>query len=145
MLAPAVLFNGVWWLWKRVKQGRRNKQLVDALGGWGAIHVKYVFRPVVRNTGFLGVCQWLFICCTIPIVPNCGISRMDQQGKGNKMKPSLRIPLSLTVIVVMGIITFIKIMTKTGAFPTAYFIIWIVMSVILIGINIWYWLRNKQK
>jgi hypothetical protein len=70
---------------------------------------------------------------------------MDQQGKGNKMKPSLRIPLSLTVIVVMGIITFIKIMTKTGAFPTAYFIIWIVMSVILIGINIWYWLRNKQK
>ena len=61
------------------------------------------------------------------------------------MKLSLRIPLTLTVVVVMGIITFIKIMTKAGAFPTAYFIIWIVVSVILIGITVWSWLRNKKK
>ena len=61
------------------------------------------------------------------------------------MKPSLRIPLTLTVVVVMGIITVIKIMTKAGAFPTTYFIIWIVVSVILIGSTVWSWLRNKKK
>jgi hypothetical protein len=60
------------------------------------------------------------------------------------MKLSPRIPLTLTVIVVMGIIAFIKIMTK-ATFPTAYFIIWIIVSVILIGITIWSWLRNKKK
>ena len=60
------------------------------------------------------------------------------------MKLSLRIALTLTIIVVMGIITFIKIMTK-ASFPTSYFIIWIVVSVILIGITVWSWLRNKKK
>jgi hypothetical protein len=61
------------------------------------------------------------------------------------MKLSLRIPLTLTIIVVMGIITFIKIMAKPGSFPTTYFIIWIVVSVILIGINVWSWLQTKKK
>jgi hypothetical protein len=62
------------------------------------------------------------------------------------MKLSLRIPLILTIIVVItGIIAFIKIMTKPSPFPMSYFIIWIVVSVILIGITIWSWLRNKKK
>jgi membrane protein YdbS with pleckstrin-like domain len=69
---------------------------------------------------------------------------MDQEGKESKMKLSLRILLTLTIIVVMGIITFIKIMTKP-VFPMPYFIIWIVVSVILIGITVWSWLRNKKK
>jgi len=58
----------------------------------------------------------------------------------------MRIPLTLTVIVVVtGIIAFIKIMTKAGPFPLTYFILWVIVSVILIGITIWSWLRNKQK
>jgi hypothetical protein len=62
------------------------------------------------------------------------------------MKLSLRIPLTLTVIVVMtGIIAFIR-RTASGKapFPTSYFIVWIVVSVILIGITVWSWLRNKK-
>jgi hypothetical protein len=70
---------------------------------------------------------------------------MDQIEKERRMKLSLRIPLTLTIIVVMGIIAFIKIMTKAGQFPTPYFVIWIVVSVILIGMTIWSWLRNKKK
>ena len=62
------------------------------------------------------------------------------------MKLSLRIPLTLTIIVVVtGIIAFIKLMTKATPFPTSYFIIWIAVSVILIGITVWSWLRNKKK
>ena len=62
------------------------------------------------------------------------------------MRLSLRIPLTLTVIVVVtGIIAFIKISKNAGLFPTTYFIIWIVASVILIGVTIWSWLRNKPK
>ena len=62
------------------------------------------------------------------------------------MRLSLRIPLTLTVIVVItGIIAFIKISKNAGPFPTSYFIIWIVVSLILIGITVWSWLRNKQK
>ena len=62
------------------------------------------------------------------------------------MRLSLRIPLTLTIIVVVtGIIAFIKIMTKADPFPTSYFIIWVVVSVILIGFTLWSWLRNKQK
>jgi hypothetical protein len=58
----------------------------------------------------------------------------------------LRIPLTLTIIVVVtGIIAFIKIAMKSGAFPTVPFIIWLVGSLILIGITIWSWLRNKKK
>jgi predicted membrane protein len=60
------------------------------------------------------------------------------------MKLSLRIALTLTVIVVMGIITFIKIMTQ-ASFPTTYLIIWIVVSVILIGITVRTWLQTKKK
>jgi heme/copper-type cytochrome/quinol oxidase subunit 4 len=63
-----------------------------------------------------------------------------------KMNLALRIPLTLTIIVVVtGIIAFIKISTKSGAFPTSSFIIWLVVSVILIGITIWSFLRNKKK
>jgi hypothetical protein len=61
------------------------------------------------------------------------------------MKQSLRIPLTLTVIVVIGIILVIKIVTNPDSFPMTYFIIWIVVSIILIGITVWSWLRNKKK
>jgi hypothetical protein len=64
-----------------------------------------------------------------------------------KMRWSLRIPLILTIVVVMtGIIAFIRRAASGKApFPTSYFIIWIVASVILIGITLWSWLRNKKK
>jgi UPF0716 family protein affecting phage T7 exclusion len=53
------------------------------------------------------------------------------------MKLSLRIPLTLTIIVVVtGIIAFIKIAGKAGAFPTTYFIIWLVAYINLVGITI---------
>jgi hypothetical protein len=62
------------------------------------------------------------------------------------MKLSLRTPLTLTIIVVVtGIIAFARIMTKAGPFPTSYFVIWIVVSVILVGITIWSWLRNRER
>jgi hypothetical protein len=60
------------------------------------------------------------------------------------MKPSLRVALTLAVIVVMGVFAFIKMMTQ-ATFPTAYFVIWIVVSVILIGMAVWSWLRDKKK
>ncbi len=60
------------------------------------------------------------------------------------MRLSLRIPLTLTIIVVVtGIIAFIKIHSNTGALPMTPFIIWIVASVILIGITVWSWLGFK--
>jgi hypothetical protein len=62
-----------------------------------------------------------------------------------KIKLSLRIPLTLTAIVILtGIIAFLRI-SKTGPIPMTYFIIWIVVSVILIGITIWSGLRNRKK
>ena len=62
------------------------------------------------------------------------------------MRLSLRISLILTIIVVVtGVIAFVRIMAKAGPFPTTYFAIWIVVSVILIGITIWSWLRNGKK
>lgn len=64
-----------------------------------------------------------------------------------KMKLSLRIPLTLTVIVVMtGIIVFFnRHLVKGQPLPTTYVIIWAVVSVILIAITIWSGLRNKGK
>jgi hypothetical protein len=64
----------------------------------------------------------------------------------NKMKLSLRFPFTLTIIVVVtGIIAFLKIGAQPGPFPTTYFLIWIVASVILIGITVWSWLRGRKK
>jgi hypothetical protein len=47
--------------------------------------------------------------------------------------------LRITIIVVVtGIIAFIKIgSTKAKPFPTTAFIIWLIVSAILIGITIW--------
>lgn len=60
------------------------------------------------------------------------------------MRLSIRIPLGLTIAVVLiGIIAFIKINSNTGAIPMTPFIIWIVASVILIGITVWSWLGFK--
>jgi hypothetical protein len=60
------------------------------------------------------------------------------------MRLSLRIPLTLTIIlVVTGIIALAKNSAKGAPFPTTYFIIWIIASVILIVITILSWLRNR--
>jgi uncharacterized membrane protein YfcA len=64
----------------------------------------------------------------------------------NKMKLSLRIPLTLTVVVaIAGIVIFIRNSTRGGSLPTSDFIIWGVAMVLLIGISIGSWLRNKKK
>jgi len=77
---------------------------------------------------------------------NSTFGEWTDKEKKNKMKLSLRIPLPLTIIVVVtGIIAFLRIMAKASPFPTSYFIIWIIGSVILIGITVWSWLRNKKK
>jgi hypothetical protein len=61
------------------------------------------------------------------------------------MKLSLRIPLVLTIVVVVtGIIAFVRIMSKAGPFPTTYFIIWVIVSVILVGITIRSFARNRR-
>jgi hypothetical protein len=60
------------------------------------------------------------------------------------MRLTLRIPLTLTIIVVItGIIAFIKINANTGALPMTSFIIWAIASVILIAITVWSWLGFK--
>ena len=63
------------------------------------------------------------------------------------MRWFLRIPLILTVVVVMtGIIALLRRATSGKVpFPTSYVIIWIVASIILVGITIWSWQRNKKK
>ena len=54
------------------------------------------------------------------------------------MRLSIRIPLGLTIaVVVTGIIAFTKISTTTGVLPMTPFILWIIASVILIGITVW--------
>ncbi|MHB9031768.1 MAG: hypothetical protein ACYC6L_01845 [Anaerolineae bacterium] len=59
---------------------------------------------------------------------------------------SIRIPLGLTIaVVITGIIAFIKVTSRTGALPTTYFIIWLIVSVSLIGITTWSWLRGRKK
>jgi hypothetical protein len=45
----------------------------------------------------------------------------------------------------MGIFAFVKITAKIGTNPTTYLIIWIVVSVILIGTTVWSWLRDRKK
>jgi hypothetical protein len=61
------------------------------------------------------------------------------------MKISVQIALTLAVIVIMGIITVIKITTQVGSFPTAYVIIWLVVSIVLSGMTIRAWLKDKKK
>jgi hypothetical protein len=64
----------------------------------------------------------------------------------NKMKLSLRIPLTLTVVVaIAGIVIFIRNSTRGGSLPTSDFIIWGVVLVLSIGVTTWSWLRNKTK
>jgi hypothetical protein len=54
------------------------------------------------------------------------------------MRLSIRIPQGLTVaVVVIGIIAFNKISSQTGALPMTPFILWIIASILLIGITIW--------
>ncbi len=54
------------------------------------------------------------------------------------MRLSIRIPLGLTIAVdVIGIVVFTRISSQTGALPMTPFIIWLIASVILIGITVW--------
>ena len=54
------------------------------------------------------------------------------------MRLSIRIPLGLTIAVVaIGIVAFTKISSQTGALPMTPFIIWLIASIILIGITVW--------
>jgi nitrogen fixation-related uncharacterized protein len=58
---------------------------------------------------------------------------------------SIRIPMGLTIFVVItGIVAFLKISKNPGPFPTTYLIIWIIVSIILVGITIRSWLRNSK-
>jgi hypothetical protein len=66
------------------------------------------------------------------------------------MRLSIRIPLGLTIAdIILGIVIFTKISSRTGTLPMTPFIIWIISCVILIGITIWSALGfkgiNKQK
>jgi hypothetical protein len=54
------------------------------------------------------------------------------------MRLSIRIPLGLTIAdVILGIVVFTKIHSQTGVLPMTPFILWIIVTVILIGITIW--------
>jgi hypothetical protein len=54
------------------------------------------------------------------------------------MRLSIRIPLGLTIAVVLiGIIAFTKISSQTGVLPMTPFILWIIASVVLIAITVW--------
>jgi uncharacterized membrane protein YidH (DUF202 family) len=58
---------------------------------------------------------------------------------------SIRIPLGLTIaVVIIGIVAFLRISKNAGTVPTTYFIIWIIVSIILIAITIWSWMRNRR-
>jgi hypothetical protein len=62
-----------------------------------------------------------------------------------KMKPAVRIPATLTLIVVVtGILAFKRIAIRSGQLPMTYFIAWIIVSVVLIGFSIWSWRRSKR-
>jgi hypothetical protein len=54
------------------------------------------------------------------------------------MRLSIRIPLGLTIAdVILGIVVFTKIHSNTGVLPMTPFILWIIATVILLGITIW--------
>ena len=54
------------------------------------------------------------------------------------MRLSIRIPLGLTIAdVILGIVVFTKIHSNTGTLPMTPFILWIIATVILIGVTIW--------
>ena len=62
------------------------------------------------------------------------------------MRLSIRIPMGLTIAdIILGIAVFTKTRSQTGALPITPFIVWIISCVILIGITLWSWLRNKKK
>ncbi len=61
------------------------------------------------------------------------------------MKPALRIPLVLTLIVFLtGVIAIIKTSLRGGAILTTPFYIWVIASVILIAITVWSWVRSNR-
>ncbi len=54
------------------------------------------------------------------------------------MRLSIRIPLGLTIAdLILGIVVFSKIHSNTGALPQTPFILWIIVTIILIAITIW--------
>jgi hypothetical protein len=62
-----------------------------------------------------------------------------------RLKPAVRIPATLTLIVVVaGILAFKRTALRTGQLPMQYFIAWIIVSVVLIGFSIWSWRRSTR-
>ncbi len=62
-----------------------------------------------------------------------------------KMKPAARIPFILTwIVVIPGIIAFQRAARRSGQLPMQYFIPWIIVSVVLIAISIWFWRRSTR-
>ena len=54
------------------------------------------------------------------------------------MRLSVRIPLGLTIaVIIIGMVVFTKISSQTGTLPMTPFILWVIVSVILIAITIW--------
>jgi hypothetical protein len=46
----------------------------------------------------------------------------------------------MLIVVVTGIVAFVKNRVQRDPFPTTYFIIWVIVSLILIGITVVSWL-----
>jgi hypothetical protein len=62
------------------------------------------------------------------------------------MKLSIRIPLGLTIAVVLiGVTVFIRHLTKGLPLPTTTVVIWAVAAVILGAITEWSWQRYRGK
>jgi len=63
-----------------------------------------------------------------------------------RMKLSLRIPLIITMIIFMtGVAMIINRGARSVPLPTNFFAIWLVPSIIMIGITVWSWLHFKDK
>ena len=61
------------------------------------------------------------------------------------MKPGLRALSGLTYVVVLaGAVVFVSRAIRARPLPTTYLIIWIVVSVILMGITAWAWVRSRK-
>jgi hypothetical protein len=69
---------------------------------------------------------------------SASFNSLKKETKMKLMRLSVRIPLGLTIAVILiGIVAFTKISSQTGALPMTPFILWMIASIILIAITIW--------
>jgi hypothetical protein len=67
-----------------------------------------------------------------------------KEAKMNLLPLAVRIPMGLTIAVTLvGIVVFLRISGQGGPFPTTYFAAWLAVVVLLSGITVWSWRRNK--